>query len=73
MVNFINQNLSEFIHASGRFDQYIASLIQGVSGLTYKTYRGDRGGRGEQKIIREGEGGLKCNPGEIFAKYWFVD
>ena len=46
--------------------------IQGVSQVSANTYRGGRGGQDEQEIIWE-RGGLKCTPGELWAKYFFSD
>ena len=43
--------------------------IQGVPKWIDYFSRGDRGTPGEQKIIWEG--GLKCNPGETWAKNFF--
>ena len=48
----------------------MTTSIQGVPQVSANTYRGGRGGQGEQKIIWEG-GGLKCNPGELWTRYFF--
>ena len=46
---------------------YFFYNIQGVPQVSANTYGGGRGGQDEQKIMWEG-GGLKCTPGESWAK-----
>jgi len=55
-----------------RLSPSTATIIQGVTQVDVYTYRGGRGGQDEQKIIWEG-GGLKCTPGELWAKYFFSE